>query len=100
MGRDFVMTDEARATIRRYRMKILENADALCNEAVEQFERGRHPRACFLAMTAIEETGKLTVLRFVGHQQIKALGREPTSIDLDFLMDFLRGHSEKSHESA
>lgn len=52
-------------------------------------------------MTAIEEAGKLTILRLFAHKQLEELGfPESAVIDPTKLMRFLRNHPEKAREAA
>lgn len=93
--------DEAvRASMAEGRVRLLENCADLLAEAADGFGNGRFPRACFLAMTAIEEAGKLAVLRFFAHAQAQKIGIDPQDVDLAALSEFLRGHPEKAREAA
>lgn len=44
------------------KQKLLHNCDLLLNESIELYKLDHFPRSCFLAMTAIEEAGKILTL--------------------------------------
>ena len=92
--------DELKAAIKDGRRRILENCADLIEEATENFVKERFPRSCFSAMTAIEEAGKLSVLRFFAHTQAQKPGVDLQDLDTVRLSKFLRGHPEKAREAA
>lgn len=74
------------------RRKIIENAENLLNESVSLYNLGFYSRAAFLAMTCIEECGKLWLIRLASIN--------PTQIDLSQLNKELRNHTIKTLNSA
>jgi len=93
------VNETVRLVIRQAREKILPNCASILEEARKFFEQTRFPRACFLAMTAIEEAGKLTVLRFIAHDTAEKFGFCPSEVNLGALDAFLRDHPEKAREA-
>jgi len=74
---------------------------SLIKESVLLLEEGRYPGACFLAMTSIDEAGKLTVLRFFAHKRAQELGiPELPAGDPKAIIGFLRDHSDKAAQAA
>jgi hypothetical protein len=51
-------------------------------------------------MTAIEEAGKLSLLRFFAHTQAQKPGVDLQDLDTVRLSKFLRDHPEKAREAA
>lgn len=101
MSQRIRLTEELKSVIRQSRHKILDNCLSLLGESLQFFENDRYPRACFLAMTAIEEAGKLAVLRFVAHKRLELLGvRDPSIIEGVKIVQYLRDHESKAREAA
>src|ERR1700722_5914671 len=94
------LDDELKTAIRDARLRILENCADLVEEGRHAFGRGRFPRSCFLAMTAIEEAGKIAILRFFTHAEAERLAINQSELDVKGLDKFLRCHPEKAREAA
>lgn len=97
------LTDEQVQTIKLARQKTIENAWQLLQNAVQLFERKQYALACFLAMTTIEEVGKLFVLQLVQGDLLKIVNAhaiKPAEPDLKELLRFLRSHLEKAIQAA
>lgn len=101
MSNSIQLTEDLKNVIRTCRHKILDNCMSLLRESVELFAKQCFPRACFLAMTAMEEAGKLTVLRFFAHRQFEVCDLpEPIEMDQRRIMAFLRDHVDKARLAA
>ena len=94
------LDDELRAAIKDCCLRILENCADLIEEGSAKFREERFPRSCFLAMTAIEEAGKLSVLRLVARAELEQLGTSPRELDVKGLCGFLRDHPKKARQAA
>ena len=100
------LTPEVRETIRLARQKTIVNAWQLLQTAVGLLENNQYATACFLAMTAIEELGKLFILQLVQGDVIRGLselGFEadlPEEFDAGKLDRFLRNHLDKAVQAA
>jgi AbiV family abortive infection protein len=84
-----------RQTIQKGRQQIYWNALRLVRDARELFRFQRHPLACFCAMTAIEEAGKLFLLMVAQGDPLAGLGFEPpdpSRINTKKLQKFLHNH--------
>jgi len=92
-----------RKTLRLAREKTITNAWQLLETAVQLFEQEQYATACFLAMTAIEEVGKLLVLRVVQGDALESFGGQlelPPELDTKELDKFLRDHLDKALQAA
>ena len=90
-------------TLRLAREKTITNAWQLLKTAVQLFEQKQYATACFLAMTSIEEVGKLLVLRLVQGDALEAFGSQleaPPELDTKELDSFLRDHLDKALQAA
>jgi AbiV family abortive infection protein len=97
------LTAEQIQTIKLARQKTIENAWQLLQNAVQLFEGKQYALACFLAMTTIEEIGKLFVLQFAQGDLLKIVNQstiKPPKLDLRKLGRFLRSHLEKAIQAA
>jgi len=90
------------ASLRTWREKILENALFQLRVARGLFEKDAPPTACFLAMTAIEEAGKLPLLIVTTGWVREFIGPlvEPTPAWVRRVQQYLRGHPEKARQAA
>jgi len=80
-------------TVRLARKRTITNAWKLLQTAVELFEQENYPHSCFLAMTAIEEVGKLILLSLI--QTVEIL--EPAAaINSKPFNKSIRDHIKKS----
>ena len=109
MAKDIAMlnlTPEVRETIRLARQKTIGNAWQLLQTAVGLLENNQYAIACFLAMTAIEEVGKLFILQMAQGDvihELSKLGFEadlPEELDAGKLDKFLRNHLDKAVQAA
>ena len=90
-------------TLQLARKKTITNAWQLLQTAVELLEQEQYVIACFLAMTTIEEAGKLFVLQLAQGDVFKALGvqsGQPPQPNTKALDRFLRNHVEKALQAA
>jgi AbiV family abortive infection protein len=100
------LTPELRETIRLARQKAIVNAWQLLQTAVRLFEGNKYSVACFLAMTAIEEIGKLFILQLAQGDVIRGLNTFGLEVDVlqEFnsakLDKFLRNHLDKAVQAA
>ena len=100
------LTPEVRETIRLARQKTIVNAWQLLQTAVGLFENNQCTTACFLAMTAIEEIGKLFILQMVQGDVIRGLSKLgfeadlPEELDAGKLDKFLKNHLDKAVQAA
>lgn len=97
------LTDEQVQIIKLARQKTINSAWQLLQNAVQLFEKKQYALACFLAMTTIEEVGKLFVLQLIQGDLLKivnARATRPAEPDLKELQRFLRSHLEKAIEAA
>lgn len=74
------------------RKKIFENANNILNESLQLYHTGFYQRATFLAMTCIEECGRLWIIR--------SESLDPASIKLSQLNQSLRDHTDKTFNLA
>ncbi len=74
------------------RRKIIENAENILNESLSLYNAGFYQRSTFLAMTCIEECGKLWMIRLASNK--------PESVDLSKLNMDLREHTTKTFHLA
>jgi AbiV family abortive infection protein len=89
--------EQRRDTIREARRSVTLNAARMNREAVQLFQQGEYPLACFAAITAIEETGKAVLLRHVEGTEMEELGIEPPEkIHAGEVENFLIDHREKA----
>ncbi len=94
---------ETREILQVAREKTITNAWQLLRTAVELFEQEQCAIACFLAMTAIEEAGKLFILQLAQGDVFKVLGiqsEQPPQPNTRQLNKFLRNHLEKALQAA
>lgn len=75
------------------REHIISNARCLAEASIELFEAERYGPSCFLAMTSIEEVGKLFTLRLL---QISLNDSYPSDVDKGKLKSFLHDHTGKA----
>ena len=94
------LTKAIRETLRLAREKTITNAWELLKSAVKFFEQERYATSCFLAMTAIEETGKLFVLQLAQGDIVKTFGDPPSELNTNNLNKFLRDHLDKTFQAA
>lgn len=95
------LDDELRAAIGNAKRRIVENCTDLIEEGTEKFREERFPRSCFLAMAAIEEAGKLAILRVFAHAgAARQPGMNPPELDANRLGAFIRDHPQKAWEAA
>ena len=96
------LTSEQRQTIKIAREMTLNNAWQLLQNAVHLFEKKQYAVACFLAMTAIEESGKLFVLQLVQGDLLKIIHGYTyvPQPDPQQLQHFLRNHLDKAIQAA
>lgn len=97
------LTPTVRKTLRLAREKTITNAWQLLETAVQLFEQEQYATACFLAMTGIEEVGKLFVLRLVQGDTLEVCGGQlecPPELDTKQLDSFLRRHLDKALQAA
>lgn len=76
------------------REKTITNAWRLLKTAIDLFEQEQYPVACFLAMTSIEEIGKLINLRAI------QIDQEESNLDTNKLNKILRNHLKKAFQAA
>lgn len=89
-----------RETLRLAREKTIANSWKLLQTAVDLFEKEQYTVACFLAMTSIEESGKLFLMRLAQGEDLVSLGFPEPSPDFKKLTNFLRKHNEKAIRAA
>ena len=90
-----------RKTLRLSREKTIINAWQLLQTAIGLFEQDQYPIACFLAMTAIEEVGKLFILLMAqGFKELDIQVEPPADLNERQLDKFLRNHLDKAVEAA
>jgi AbiV family abortive infection protein len=97
------VTKAIRRTLQLARKKIITNAWQLLRTAVKLFEQEQYAIACFLAMTTIEEVGKLFILQLIQGDVFKGLGiklKPPPELNTKELNEFLRSHLDKALEAA
>lgn len=100
------LTSEVKETIRLARQKAITNSWQLLQTAIGLFENNQYAPSCFLAMTAIEEIGKLFVLQMVQGDIFGELGKLgfeedlPKELDSRKLDKFLRNHLDKAVHAA
>ena len=81
-----------RETLRLASKKTVANSWKLLQTAVELFEKEQYPVACFLAITSIEEAGKLFLMHFTQG--------EDSSPDFKALDKLFRNHNGKAVQAA
>jgi AbiV family abortive infection protein len=86
--------DKFAATLESARGKILYNAHDLIKLAVKMFEQESYPVSCFLAMTSIEEIGKLILFRPMLECP------DDSTIEVKGLNKIIRNHIDKAITSA
>lgn len=102
----FDLTPDVKETIRLARQTTILNAWQLLQTAVGLFENNQYSTTCFLAMTSIEELGKLFILQMVQGDVIRGLSDLdleavlPEKFDSRNLKSFLRNHLEKAVQAA
>ena len=95
------LTPTVRKSLRLSREKTIINAWQLLQSAVGLFEQGQYPIACFLAMTGIEEAGKLFILLMAqGFKELDIQVEPPADLNERQLDKFLRNHLNKAVEAA
>jgi len=97
------LTKKVRQTLQLARRKTITNAWELLQTAVKLFEQQQYALSCFLAMTTIEEIGKLFILQLVQGDVFKGLGVQlepPPELNTKELNQFLRNHLDKALEAA
>lgn len=88
------VTDSIIEIIDDAREEALENARSQVETAMELFSLEYHEPACFLAMTAVEEAGKVGLLQFI------RMMRTPLIVDTSELRSILSNHQKKALRSA
>ena len=89
--------------IRLVRRKTINNAWQLLQNAVKLFVTKQYPLACFIAMTTIEEVGKLFILQIIQGDLLKIVEENVKQVpepDSGKLRHFLRNHLEKAIQAA
>lgn len=85
---------DLKSFIREARRTILANAYAHITSAIELHKKSLHPPACFLAMTAIEEAGKLQPLWILQGDlpilELASIDLEEEELEADFGAEDLR----------
>jgi AbiV family abortive infection protein len=87
--------------LQAWREGILRNALSQIREARTQFERRSFPTACFLAMTAIEEAGKLALQVVTADWARRRIGvGQPSEEWVRRVQRYVRSHPEKARQAA
>lgn len=97
------VTESVNKLLWEARHKTLSSAWDLLANAVRLFEQGITPLSCFLAMTCIEEVGKLIVLRMAQGLRLKGFPSEaepPKTLNEKSLRRFTRDHLQKAVQAA
>lgn len=98
------LTKAVRGTLQLARRKTITNAWQLLQTAVKLFEQRQYAIACFLAMTTIEEIGKVFILRIAQRDEFETLSvikLEPLpELNTKGLYKFLRNHLHKALKAA
>lgn len=97
------LTKEVRGIIQIARRKIITNAWQLLRTAIKLFKQQQYAIPCFLAMTTIEEIGKLFILQLAQGDVFKKFGvnlEPPPELNTKELNKFLRNHLDKALEAA
>jgi AbiV family abortive infection protein len=87
-------------TLRLARKKTVANSWKLLQTAVELFEKEQYPVACFLAITSIEDAGKLFLMHLTQGEDLVCLGFPEPSPDFKALDKLFRKHNEKAVQAA
>jgi len=98
-----MLTKEQVSIIKLARENTINNAWYLLRTAVDLFEHKQYTLSCFLAMTAIEETGKLFVLQMIQGDLLRILYKDinrPLEPNLRELQKFLKSHLGKAIQAA
>jgi len=74
------------------RKKVIQNAENILNESLSLYSAGFFQRSAFLAMTCIEECGKLWIIRLAS--------QKPESVDLSKFNNDLHNHTTKTFNLA
>lgn len=98
-----VIDETLKNLIQEAREKTALSATDLLATAVRLFEEGIIPVSCFLAMTTIEEVGKLIVLRMAQGVRLQGYPGDvepPQVLDEAALRNFTRNHLQKAVQAA
>ena len=98
-----IVTESVNKLLWEARHKTASNARDLLANAVSLFEQGITPVSCFLAMTCIEEVGKLLVFRMAQGFRLEGFPDEaeaPRVLNEQSLRNFARNHLQKAIQAA